>query len=192
MYASLDDYKRYRSTTDLEGVDDTLSTMFLEAATARVDELTRRRFMATADTSRSFSVMLSRQHKWVARFDDDLAQIEAVSIDGRTLTAGNYSPVPMNDWPKYGLTIHRNVQVDEMSVVEISGRWAWSTTPPADVKLATMRLAAYYEVRKDAQVFDVIGDDRTGEIRLPRDGEPLDALAICRKRRRSNMMPGPA
>jgi hypothetical protein len=61
--------------------------------------------------------------------------------------------------------------------VEISGKWAYSTTPPADIEHACIRLVGYYYRQKDAQVFDVTVIPEAGAITIPK-GIPDDVKKI--------------
>jgi hypothetical protein len=63
--------------------------------------------------------------------------------------------------------------------IEVEGRWAYSTTPPADILQAMYRLVGYYYRQKDSQVFDVTAIPDAGVITIPQ-GIPADVEQILK------------
>jgi hypothetical protein len=55
----------------------------------------------------------------------------------------------------------------------VAGDWGYSTTAPADIVQATLRLAAFFYRQKDAQVFDTVASPELGVITVPK-GIPVD------------------
>ena len=65
-----------------------------------------------------------------------------------------------------------------MDSISIIGKWAYSTTAPADVKQACIRLASYMYRQKDAQMYDVTAIE-AGVVIRP-FGMPPDIKAILK------------
>ncbi len=59
----------------------------------------------------------------------------------------------------------------------MTGKWAYSTTPPDDIEHACTRLAAYMYRQKDAQTFDTTAIPDAGVILVPQ-GIPKDVKMI--------------
>ena len=61
--------------------------------------------------------------------------------------------------------------------ITVTGKWAYSLTPPEAIKQATIRLAAYLYKQRDAQVFDITAQPEIGVITVPK-GLPADVKQI--------------
>lgn len=151
-YASKELFKSYAGV-DVDA-DDALIERLLESAQAMVDNYCRRRFEAVADSTRFFGAEHTNGNTlWL---DRDLCQITGiVNGDNTALTSSDYRIQPRNaiddGVPIYAieLTNHRRWHVRDGDVA-ITGRWAYSVEPPADIVQATIRLASYLYRQKDA------------------------------------------
>lgn len=142
--------------------DDAILATFCEMAQDEIERYTKRVFEAPADTTRWFTP-LDNQHGgdllrdgYTLCFDTDLVSITTiVNGDGATLPSGTYIALPLNLPQKESVKIKNNVQyfwtyADEpVGAVAITGRWAWSITPPPAVVLAAYMLAHYFYDRKN-------------------------------------------
>ncbi|MFQ5433841.1 MAG: hypothetical protein ACE5FD_03105 [Anaerolineae bacterium] len=140
--------------------DDELIIDIITYAQAFIDRYTHRTFAAGSDTSRTFDSVRDVAGLTLL-FDEDLAAITSViNGDGTTVTSSEYVTEPRNavDIPYYGLTLLRSAGInwlaqddgDNENAITVTGKWAWSTTPPDDVKHACIELSAYIYKSRDA------------------------------------------
>jgi len=169
--------------------DDTLLTALILRAQTAIDAYTHRTFSSTANTTRRFTVGRDTDKRtlWL---DADLASINAVvtsadSTSPVTVASTEYITHPRNTKPYYAIELRSDADADwdyadapEMGVT-VSGKWAYSTSPPADVVHACIRLASYYYRQRDAQVFDVTADPGSGTITVP-VGIPADVKMVLK------------
>ena len=182
-YITLEELKRYLTATGVQGVDDQLLTDFIEDATLRVEEITGKTFQVDADTTRRFSHIdwkcsgsagAGGPRIW---FDQFLAQMTSLTIEGQAVDPDTYYTLPVNETPAHALQFrwddYPTVPLSTLrdNSIEIVGRWGYAVTPPRTVKLATTRLAAFYFREKDNREFNVIGDQTTGQ-RVMAKSEP--------------------
>ena len=162
--------------------DDTLITALISRAQKAIDTYTQRTFEASADTERTFDT--SRDVDGPTLYlDEDLCAITTITNgDGTEVTATEYTTEPRNRTPYYAIRLLSSANVfwmqstttyDPEDAITVEGRWAFSTTAPADVVHACIRLAAYYYRQKDAQVFDTTATPELGIITVPQ-GIPRD------------------
>lgn len=90
--------------------------------------------------------------------DDDLCQItQVVNGDGSVVPPTAYVTEPRNAKPWYALTLKESAgllwtyQTDVENAIQVTGRWAYSISPPDDIKLATLQLATYFYRRRGAE-----------------------------------------
>ena len=174
-YLSLDELKRYLGITDDDAgssgtgddgpssPDDTLLTELLEAAHAQIDRYTGRTFEAATDTVRTYAVDEDASGR-ILYLDADLCQITNIVTGGEALDTDDYTAIPRNGTPYYAITLRAGSGARWADDIEVTGLWAWSAVPPADIIQATRRLAAYLYRQKDAQVFDVTAQVATGAV----------------------------
>lgn len=183
---TVSDLKAYLGITGA-GDDDLLTSLIARAEKA-ISTYCDRVFTCAADTTRYFTVGENTEGDCLW-FDEDLAQITTVTNDAdgsspQTLTVNtDYVTQPRNTTPYYGLKLLGSsskfwdyTSNAEMGI-SITGRWAYSVTPPQDIIHATTRLAAFYYRQKDAQVFDTTAIPDAGVITIPQ-GVPKDVQII--------------
>lgn len=146
-YATLADLKAYLGIET--GDDDALLQQLLESAQVMVDGWCRRTFEAEADSARTFDEYDVAGD--LLLFGADLCAVTSVVEGSSTLTRGtDYLTRPRNDddAPWWGLR-RLTGDWDGDAEIVVTGRWAYSTSAPADVEQATKRLAAYLYRQKD-------------------------------------------
>jgi len=185
-----------KSYLDISGTgDDTLLDKLIDAAQSAIDRYTSRTFEASTDATRKFTVGVDTEGDLLF-LDADLAAITSIITDAdatssTTLASTEYVPRPRNMTPYHAIQILGSSSNswtytdDPENGVEVTGRWAWSTTAPADVAQACMRLAGYYYRQKDAGVFDTTAIPDAGIIQIPQ-GMPRDVQLILNPYRRMN------
>ena len=173
-YASLADLTTYLGI-DESTADDGLLSQLLARAQAAIDTYTRRTFEATADVTRWHTLgnVWGRQ----LTFDGDLCAITSITNgDGATVAASEYHTLPFNRTPYYAVELWRDSvtawDADSGGQIAVTGRWAYSTTPPADITHACVRLAAWMYRQKDNTGNDapiIAGDVTILPTRIPSD-----------------------
>jgi len=152
-YVSAANLKVYLGIT--ETTDDTLLGTLIAAAQAFIDSYCRQTFEASGDTTRTFDPTRDASGRWLY-LDAPLAAITSVTNgDGNVVSAGNYITEPRNSTPYRALTLKSNSTVawtyttTPENSISIVGKWAYSTSAPADIVQACTRLAAYLYRQKN-------------------------------------------
>jgi hypothetical protein len=159
--------------------DDTLLDALIAAAQSMVDAYTGRTFEAAGDTTHYMHAV--DDVDGVALFvDGDLCAITTVTNgDAVEVASDEYTTMPRNRTPYYSIVLLPSSQkswtysTDPEGAISVLGRWAYSTTAPADVAHACKRLAGYlYRQKDNANDIDralVVGNATVLPSDLPRD-----------------------
>jgi len=186
-YATSTDVKQYLGINSTLTGDDTLITALILRAQTAIETHTHRTFSSTGVTTRRFTVGMDTDGSTLW-FDEDLASVSTVKTNAdstapTTVASTEYVTLPRNETPYYGIRLRSDASPEwdyadapEMGIT-VAGKWGYSTTPPADIKHACVRLASYYYQQKDAQVFDVTAMPDAGVITVP-VGIPADVKMI--------------
>jgi len=184
-YCDIEDVKEY---LDIESSEDNdLIVDLIARAQKGIDSYTHRSFEApTADATHYFTVGVDTNGLSLF-FDDDIYSITTVktNADGtpRTIAAADYITKPRNRTPYYGIKIlsssseYWDYTDDPEGGIEVTGKWAYSSTPPVDIAQACARWAAYMYRQRDAQVFDTTAIPSAGIIQVPQ-GIPADVRML--------------
>ena len=154
-YQTLEELKAYMGLDTDDTDNDALLTAMLSRAQTRIETYCRTAFEASVDTTRKFDVtsldyggdiygadnpslntiwqttasawnILWRTRLW---FDQPLAQLTSVTVDGETLEASEYRLDPLNDNPKHSLFFTDLIlSFNTTSTIDVIGRWAHSIT----------------------------------------------------------------
>lgn len=162
MYTDLATLKSYLGIATAE--DDALLTSLITRAQQMIDTAAQRTFEAAADATRRFDAVRDVTSDGQMLFlDDDLCQITTVvNGDGATVSASAYTTEPRRQTPYYALRLKPSAGLawtyttDPQNAIQITGRWAYSLSAPADIAHACVRLAAYLYRQKDTQA--ALGD----------------------------------
>lgn len=159
--------------------DDTLIARYVAEAQQRIDTHCHRTFEASEDSTRYFDAVCDVVGRDLI-LDGDICAITTVTNgDSVVVASDEYVTNPRNKAPYYKLTILASKSKvwtytsDPENAISILGRWAFSTTAPADIKTACIRLAAWMYRSKDSQVFDVTAIPDAGVLTVPK-GIPAD------------------
>lgn len=180
-YTTVPTVKAYLNIT--ETTDDALLTQLITYAQQIIDTYTQRTFESSADATRKFTVGKDTDGLMLY-LDEDLASITTVKTDADaaspvTLTTSEYITHPRNRTPYHALEILRSSSNDwtyttnPENGIEITGKWAYSTSAPNDIAQACLRLTAWLYRQKDAQVFETTAIPEAGVITIPQ-GFPRD------------------
>lgn len=172
--------------------ENTLIGTLVSAAQAMIERHTGRKFDVTSDTTRYFTPVEDTRGMSL-HFDDELAQAPTTVVngDGTTITAQQYITEPRNQPPYYGLRLLQSGgatwtwTTDPEASIAVTGRWGYSTTVPADVKHACIRLTAWlYRQRENAPEADrtitTVTGDTLRPMRMPADIEAILAPYVRR------------
>ncbi|HFD38538.1 MAG TPA: phage gp6-like head-tail connector protein [Anaerolineae bacterium] len=182
-YTTVADLKTYLGLSG--SGDDALLATLIEAAQAMLEHEIGDVFEAAADTTRYFDAVADVEGRTLY-FDRYCASITSITNgDGNAVAAGDYVTEPRNGSPIWAVTLKSGASASwtyddsPENAIAVTGRWAVTTTAPADIVQATIRLAAYLYRQRDAQVFDVTAMPELGQITIPK-GTPADVWAIIR------------
>jgi hypothetical protein len=154
MYATLTQLKAYVGATDT--ADDVLLADCILRAQTWMERFTKRRFECPADSTRTFDGIhdVCGRELWL---DTDLCAITSITNgDATSITPAQVVSEPRNTTPYYALTLKASsglawtYTTDPEDAIEVTGRWAYSITPPADIEQACVRLAAWLYRQKDS------------------------------------------
>lgn len=141
--------------------EDSLLTALIAQAQAYIEAQTGRVFEAGADTTRRFDAVSDvigdedgrRLTLWLHGYD--LCAVTSVTNgDGTTVSSSQYVTEPRGETPYWGLRLKANASVawtyseTPEDAIVIVGRWAYSTSAPADVVMAARDLAVWLYRRR--------------------------------------------
>jgi hypothetical protein len=185
--------KQYLGISEVD--DDAMLDSMITYAQQAIDSYTGRTFEASADSTRYFTVGVDTEGRMLF-LDEDLASITTVKTNAdatspTTLATTEYITHPRNRTPYHAIEILGSSNNsweytdDPEGGIEVTGKWAWSTSAPNDIIHACNRLVAYYYRQKDAGVFDTTAIPDAGIIQIPQ-GIPRDVQMILNPYRRLN------
>lgn len=178
-YATVAQIKEY---LDISGnADDGLLGRLRDAAQAAIEAHCNRSFELTT-TSKSFGMW--RWQKHTLFLGDDLRTLTSVTTSaGDTYAATQFtfsSPARV-----LYLKVGEPMPNPDASHFTVTGGWGYTTSAPADVVQACIRLAGHYYRLKDAQAYDLSGTTQTGVLqvgkRMPEDVAALLAPYVARE-----------
>lgn len=158
-YCSLSDVKLYLSIAD--GTDDTLLLKIIDSATAMITTITKRVFEAPVsdETRKYFTFGRTLEYSGAYNeicIDDDILSITSIkNYDGTTINLSNVFQLPFNTLPKNKLKLKASSGLNfgfcfkEDDYIEIVGKFAYSATPPEDIRHAAIRLVVWLYKQKD-------------------------------------------
>ena len=188
-YVELLDLKTYLGVT--EDDDDALLVSLIDRAQAIFDGQTNRTFEATADTTRRFDATADVDGATLL-LDRDLCSITTITNgDSTTIASTKYVTEPRNGTPYYairllgssGLSWSAASNGDHENAISILGKWAYSTTAPADVVEAIVNIATLlYRFKDNANDYSRTVVTATSTI-LPGGLSPTTLATIRRYKR---------
>jgi len=185
-YISSANLKTYLGVTGAG--DDALIAILVANAQQAIDTFCQRTFESSSDSKRYFTVGVDTDGRDL-HLDEDLCSITTVKTNfdnasPDSLTDGtDFITIPRNITPYHTLRLLNSsdyswTYTDDPELgIEVDGKWAYSTSAPADIVQACYRLAGYYYRQKDAQVFDVTAIPEAGVMTIPQ-GIPKDVEKI--------------
>lgn len=181
---------RLKQELDLDSqAEDSLLARKIREAQVMIEQATRRVFKATADTTVRFDAAWDVEGRTLWFPHLDLCAITTVTNgDGTVITADKYVTEPRGETPFYGITLRTSsglawtYTADPEDAIAVTGRWAFSLTPPDDILQATVRLSAWlYRQRDSSSDFDRVSVGVNGVTMLPAS-IPQDIRFVLEKR----------
>jgi hypothetical protein len=169
--------------------DDTLITGLIAAAKVSIDRYCNRTFEVSVDSTKYYDAIGEHIRGNTLYLDDEIASITTVTNgDGVEVTSGQYTTLPRNETPYTAIRLLSNSGIvwtystEWMDAIEITGKWAYSTTASDGIAQACVRLASFMYRQKDAQLMDVTAIE-AGVVLAP-VGIPADVRTILNTYRR--------
>lgn len=184
-YVSVDELKEYLGISKIDAALDTFLQKNIDRAQAVIESKTQRKFQSDTPETRLFDAYNDVGDNGRTLFlDHDLCVVtEIINGDGTLVDANDYYFWPLNQTPHSEIILTKisglrwQIGNGEENAISVTGHWAYSMTPPADIIQATIRLASYlYRQRDNAQDLErtiVIG----GQVLLPQQ-LPADVQSI--------------
>lgn len=153
--------------------DDKVLSAIIETASRAIDNHCKRKFSADEETVRTFTRSKRYEDPFegqILYLDEDLAEEASAITDSPTVTY-----LPENTPPYFIMCLTEGSWNAE--AVEVTGYWAYSRTPPADIEYACLRLAKWlYELSETTRA-DVVMVTPEGAKLIPQ-GLPVDVLTL--------------
>lgn len=195
-YCTLADLKLELGIPTLTTGDDTILATKIVNAQAIIDAYTRRTFEAAADTVRNYGIEDTDGRDLL--LDAELAAAPTTvktnldAVTPITIPSTDYVLLPRNKAPYYAIRIlgtspyYWRYTSNENKAAEITGKFAFSTTAPADIVQACIRLAGFLYRIKDTNQYDVTASTETGQMIVPK-GTPQDVVNLLNNRRKPTL-----
>lgn len=177
-YANLSVLKQYMGISATTTTDDVLLQDFLDRAADWIDNHTGYNFWPETETRYYEDDATDDRILYLDRGLVSVTTLTNGDDDATTITSSDYWLLPRQGGPPYyAIRLKSDTtttwEFDVDCWVSVAGTWGWSSTPPAPVVQANIRLAAYYYAQKDAPVFETTVFPDSGVITVP-TGVPVD------------------
>ena len=152
---SVNDVKLYLSIPSDDTTDDTLLGSMVDAVNEFIEAETDRIFADPgSDTTKYFDKSSIDQSGLLWLGDDLLSLTSITNGNGDSIATNKVQLWPLNSTPTYVIKLLASSELYWQfdyndSVIGITGRWAYSSTVPKQVKQAAIRLAAWVYKQKD-------------------------------------------
>lgn len=178
-YVTSTDVKLYGGWADSDANDDSLIAVLIPYAQQMIDSYTNRTFEFTDSSDNSvvryFDAEDDIRDNYTLLLDKDLYKVVEITVDGNAISSDSYVTEPRSDPPYWGITMLSNASddwdygTDSENAIAIDGHWAYSSSAPADIQLATIILADWIKKQRnsDLALTAPIIDARAGVTILP-------------------------
>lgn len=155
-YVASSDVKQYGGVPSSDSVDDVEITLLIGRAQKYIENYTGRVFESDSDSeSTRYFTAIDDVEGRVLYLDQDLLAVATITAgqSSDTIVASDYVTEPRNDTPYFALRLKDNSDKcwdedtsdgDYENAIVVNGQWAYSASPPADIKHATIRLVRWY------------------------------------------------
>lgn len=157
--------------------DDVILQDCINRASTWIETRTRRTFVAQGNGTLQYTFdadypTIQRDGR-ILLLDKDLLSIGTlINQPTGTITADQYRLLPANDSPKYAIELkpssglYWSYETDWQDAIQVIGTWGYSTTAPADIEEAAIKVALYLYDTRDSSEGPVQMAD--GNIVLPK------------------------
>jgi hypothetical protein len=190
-YATLAQVKQYLSIATATTTDDDLLTALISRAQTLIETATGRVFECSANSTRYFDAVRDVEDG-VLYLDKDLCSINTVTNGDAVAVASNERVTePRNDTPYHAIRLLPSAgkswtyTTDPQNAISISGKWAYSISPPSDIMHATIRLTAWLYRQKDTGMDGDRVLSADGVLVMPAN-TPNDVMSICKQYQRKD------
>ena len=191
-YATLAEIKTYLGIDTI--TDDSLLLELLARAQAAIDTEIHRTFEASQDTVKYFDAdndVSGLLLDWTPYGLDLCAITSVVNGDGTTITSSQYVTEPRHQTPYYGVKLKVSTGLfweysagdDPENAIAITGRWAYSTTAPADITHVCVEMAALFYKRRDGNA-DLNRTVIAGNATILPQGMSLESVNVLNRYKR--------
>jgi len=154
-YISSSDVKNYGGWETTDVGDDNLIAQLIPVAQQMIDTYCNRSFEVGTDTTDSdaSSVRVFDAEADIVDYtlmlDKDLCKIVEISVDGLLMSSNIYVTEPRSDTPYWGITVipgstdDWSYGTDNESAISVDGFWSYSSSAPADIKMANILLVQW-------------------------------------------------
>jgi len=183
-YASTSEVKAYLGITAV--TEDTLIGALVARAQGIIEAYTGRKFEAATETRYFDDSYVDGQD--LNLWGNDLLTITTLTNgDATSLASTDYRLFPRNDNPKWKLRLDYdkswNFSTDDAEI-SIAGTWGYSSTAPADIAHACIRLSAFLYRQKDTSA-DIDRPMITGDgVTIMPSGLPSDVQKLLDRYKR--------
>ena len=147
-YISTSDVKAWGGWLASDAGDDSVIALAIPYAQQMIDSYCKRTFEYTSDDEsvRYFDAKDDIRDVYSLVLDMDLHNIVSISVDGTAISSNSYVTEPRSDAPYWGITILSSSSdswdygTDSENAIAINGNWAYSSSAPADIKIACINL----------------------------------------------------
>jgi len=172
-YIALADVKAYLKIESDKTNDDAVISGLITRAQAMIDTITTRHFEAAADTTVYLDAEQDVDGKYLYFGDDICAVTSIVNGDGVAVDPAEYVLLGRHA-PYYAAILKATCWTSwtytdsPENAIAVTGRWAYSITPPDDIVQAALRLVAWLYKQRDS-VGDIAAPavSPSGQIIIP-------------------------
>ena len=149
-YCTLQNFKDYQRITSVDTADDSFIEKCIEGASRWIDSESNTTFFGNSET-RKYNIFKALSWKQdfgmidTVVFDVYFSSISSIiNGDGTVIPATDYSLLPMNDSPKWGMYLHRtgstSFNYNSTEFIQVVGVTGYSTSAPTDIYLACLEI----------------------------------------------------
>lgn len=158
----------------------------LTNASAVIDDQTHRHFEAATDTTRLHDAVADVEKGRTLWLNGDLALLTSVTNgDGSTIMPSAIVTAPTYLTPFFALTLKGSsgkswmYTADPEGAIAVTGRWAYSVTPPDAIVQACLRLAEWF-CRQPSNALDLDRAVIVGNTTIAPSAIPADVFVMLR------------
>jgi hypothetical protein len=189
-------YQGFPSTT--VATDIVAVAAIIPRAQAVIDAYTGRTFEETSSdgTARKFDISDVLADGVTLLLDKDLCSITSVTAGSDTVASTNYTTQPRNETPYWAIRLKDNStnswdletsDGDWENAIVVTGKWAYSSSAPADIQHACIRLVAWMYKQRETEA-DLDRPLLTGDgITILPSRLPADVVEILNRYRRAKV-----